>query len=177
MAIRQNASQATSSTAETVNAASPTPRSSDIDDVLAKVDALLQADNPSKALDLIARTRSHSPWLTNAIGVCQLRLGKAEVAADMYRGLVLKAGGVVMREDVPTVFKTNYAVALLQGGNVGGCLRILAEVRDGHPVGIRLKTAIQQWKKRLSIWEKVNWYMGGEPCRKVELDFPPGDLM
>lgn len=61
----------------------------DIAEILSKADALLQAGAPKKALDLIARARMNSPWLTNALAVCQLRLGNTAVAVDVFRGLVL----------------------------------------------------------------------------------------
>ncbi|MCZ2075704.1 MAG: hypothetical protein LC130_11990 [Bryobacterales bacterium] len=81
-----------------------------------------------------------------------------------------------MREDVPTVFKTNFAAALLQAGNVDGCLGVLAEVGEGHAAIDNLKAAIDRWKKSLTLWEKIRWYMGDPPDRPVVLDFPPGDL-
>ena len=42
---------------------------------------------------------------------------------------VLAAGGVLLRNDVPAVFKTNYAAALLAADNMGGCLSVLVAVR------------------------------------------------
>src|SRR5262249_54641674 len=82
----------------------------EIADLLVKAEQLLQAGKPKKALDLIARAKLNSPWATNALGVCHLRLGNAKVAVDLFRGLVL-AGGILLRADVPVVFKTNYAAA------------------------------------------------------------------
>jgi hypothetical protein len=105
-----------------------------------------------------------------------LRLGDAQGAVGVLRSLVLGMG-VALKPDAPAVFKTNFATALLLENNVSGCLSALAEVHDAQdPAVIRLRAAIQRWKKNLSFREKVQWYLGGQPARKVDLDFPPGDL-
>jgi hypothetical protein len=151
------------------------PKSPEIADLLARIGQMLQADDPEKALELIRRARSNSPWMTNALGVCQLRLGNAKAAVSVFRGLVLAAGGIDLRSDVPAVFKANFAVALLKADNLGGCLSVLDEVREDPAVG-KLRGAIDRWKMSLTLWERLNWYMGGHPDRPVVLDFPPGDL-
>src|SRR5262245_47553783 len=96
------------------------------DDVLAQVGALLEDKQAYDALALLGRLKPASIWTTNAIGVCQLRLGNAQIAVDVFRGLVLAPGGIIVRDEAPTVFKTNYATALLANRNVHGCLSILA---------------------------------------------------
>jgi hypothetical protein len=176
MAKKTGSSEAISSAQVPEKGNGAVPKPPEIADLLAKADQLLQAGEPKKALDLIARAKFNSPWTTNALGVCQLRLGNAKVAVDVFRGLVLAAGGILLRSDVPAVFKTNYATALLLAENMGGCLSVLAEVRDEHPAVGKLKAAIQRWKEGMTLWQKINWYMGGQPDRPVALDFPPGDL-
>jgi hypothetical protein len=109
--------------------------------------------------------------------VCQLRLGNARAALDTFRGLVLGAGGILLRKDDPAVLKTNYAVALLLTGNMGGCQSVLEEVKEEeHPAVGKLKAALRRWSQSLTLMERINWYMGGQPDRPVMLDFPPGDL-
>lgn len=148
----------------------------EVAELLIRMEALLQAGEPQKAVDLIARTKLRSPWLTNALGVCQLRLGNAQGALELFRRLVLAPSGLMIREDAPTVFKTNFAAALLAAGDVGGCLRALAQTAEDHPAVGKLKAAIQHWKKSLTFREKLDWYLGGQPARPVALDFAPGDL-
>jgi hypothetical protein len=146
-------------------------------DLLGKVDKLLREGQPERALEIISRAKINSPWVTNAAAVCQLRLGNAKVAVDVFRGLVLASGGLILRQDIPAAFKTNYATALLAMNNLGGCLSVLAELRDEeHPGALRLRAAVQRWKQGLSLWQKIQWYTGGEPACLVTLDFPPGDL-
>jgi hypothetical protein len=145
--------------------------------LLSKAANLLDEGKPALALDAIARLRINSPWARNALGVCQLRLGNAGVAVEVFRGLVLAAGGLILRDDAPVVFKTNYATALLAAGNVGGCQGVLAEVRDEtNPAVARLRAAIRRWHDGLTFWQRLNWWMGVQPERPVVLDHRPGDL-
>jgi hypothetical protein len=145
--------------------------------LLSKVANLLQEGRPERALDAISRAKINSPWARNALGVCQLRLANAGVAVEVFRGLVLAAGGLVLRDDVPLVFKTNYATALLAAGNVAGCLSVLTDVRDeGNPAVAKLRASIRRWRDGLTFWQRLNWWMGGQPERPVALDYPPGDL-
>jgi hypothetical protein len=146
-------------------------------DLLGKVDRLLREGQPGEALDLIARSGVKSPWATSALGVCQLRLGNAKVALDVFRGLALAAGGLSLRRDVPTVFKTNYATALLLLGNLAGGQSALHDAGDDlHPAVVKLREAIRRWAKGLTFWQRLNWWMGGEPAHPFALDYPPGDL-
>jgi hypothetical protein len=144
--------------------------------VLNQVETLLRAGQPRQALDLLARGKDHSPWSANATGVCLLRLGRADRAVELYRTLVLSEG-LFLRPDVPTAWKVNFATALLMADNLPGCVRVLAEMQEEHHPGVqRLRAALDRWHKGLAAWEKVRWFLGGQPARPVELDFPPGEL-
>lgn len=144
--------------------------------VLKQVDNLLKAGKPEKALHLLRGCGVSSPWLSNATGVCQLRLGNAKPAMDIYRRLVLEAGGTHLRADVPAVFRINFAQALLSSGHIEGCLTALDEVATDHPAVARIRAAIDRWKDSLTFWERLQWKLGGEPARPVVLEYPPGDL-
>ena len=144
--------------------------------VLGQLKELLQAGQPKQALDLLARSNAHSHWSTNATGVCLLRLGQADRAVELFRNLVL-SGSLFLRPDVPTAWKVNFATALLMADNLGGCVRLLGEIQEeDHPGVQRLRGALQSWHSRLSIWAKIRWFLGGQPGRRVELDFLPGEL-
>ena len=149
----------------------------EIVDLLGKVDKLLREGQPERGLETAGRAGLKSPWVTNTLGVCQLRLGNSRVAVDVFRGLVLGTGGLVLRQDVPAVFKTNYATALLLSGNVSGGLRALDEVQDEQSPAVgKLREAVRRWVRGLPFWQRVNWWLGGEPDCPLALDFPPGDL-
>lgn len=149
----------------------------EVSELLAEVDALLEKGHAKHALDIISRAKSNSPWAANAAGVCQLRLGTTKAATDIYRRLLLSSVGATIREDAPTVFKTNYATSLLAEGNLQGCLLVLADVkRDPHPAVQKLRSAIERSRQKLSFWGKLQWYTGLRMTYPVDLDFPLGDL-
>ncbi len=144
--------------------------------VLNQAEKLLQAGQPKQALDILARSKVHAPWSTNATGVCLMRLGQTDRAVELFRNLVL-SGSLFLRPDVPTAWKVNFATALLMADNLAGCVRLLADIQEeDHPGVQRLRGALQSWHDRLSVWEKIRWFLGGQPARRVELDFLPGEL-
>jgi hypothetical protein len=137
---------------------------------------LLDDQCPDKALEVINRSRLRSPWITNAAGVCQLRLGNAKQAVAAFQGFVV-VSTVLLNPDAPVVFKTNYAAALLAAENLHGCLSVLHEIREEeNPIVQQVRAAVQQWKQNLSFWQKVRWYLGDVPRHKVTLDFPLGEV-
>lgn len=151
------------------------PRSPEVDSILHKVQKMLDEYQAGKALDLLRRTKQNSPWLTNAIGVCQLRLGNGKNAVDAFRGLVLS--GLILRKDVPTVFVTNYALSLLAANNLNGGLAVLDELRDETNATVKqIRSAVQCWKSKLTLFQKMDWYLGGQPNRPLDIDFPLGSL-
>lgn len=144
--------------------------------VLVKVKQLLDDQCPDKALEMITRCRLKSPWITNATGVCQLRLGNAKQAVTAFQSLAMHSA-IMLKRDAPVVFKTNYAVALLASDNLPGCLSVLNEIREEeNPTVQQLRAAIQRWKQSLTFWQKVRWYLGGDPRQKVTLDSPLGEI-
>lgn len=152
-------------------------RPSEEADVLREVEKLLEEGRPDAALERIRRSRDASPWLANATAVCQLRLGDARSAVDTYRGLVL-TGGLFLREDAPTVFKVNFAIALIADGNLTGGLRVLDELRqEEHPAVREIRDAVRRWEEGMTFWQKLRWYAGGGPPRPLVLDFPPVAFM
>ncbi len=131
-----------------------------------------------KALDLL-RSAGAAPQLRNALGVCLLRLERYEDATRILRDLVLSPGCTWVRPDVPTIYRTNFATALLLDGHPAGCQEILSEVRDSsHPAVQRLHAAMKRWEAGLPFSKKTMWRIGRiEPSNApVTLDFPPGDF-
>lgn len=117
--------------------------------------------------------------LHNARAVCLLRLGRAEQAVHLLRCLVLKPGGLLVRADIPTVYKTNFATALLLNDHPSGCSGLLNEVSDeSNPAVIKLRLALKKWERGLNLWHRLWWRLGRiEPAnRPVTIDFEPGDF-
>jgi hypothetical protein len=152
-------------------------KSPEISDLLGVVAELLQTHREQEAIDKLRRSKAGSPWIRNALAVCQMRLGQPHPAIELLRGLVLDPNGINLRADVPATFKTNFATALLMNHNLSGCLSALNSVNEAnHPAVHRLQSAIQTWRKTLSWWQRWNLLLGSEPAKPVPLDFPPGDL-
>jgi hypothetical protein len=148
----------------------------EVANLLATVDKYLREGDPKQALALLSRTKLASPYIQNAVGVCQLRLGQTQAAVSKFRGMAV-TDTLLVRHDTPTVCKTNHATALLVSKNLSGCLRMLSDLKnENHPTSQKLHAAIQRWKSNLSLWQKIQWYTGSELDHPVELDFPPGDL-
>lgn len=144
---------------------------------LQEVQALLDAGRTNDALTYLRKVKQGSPWLENAVAVCQLRLGNVRSALDTYRRLTLAPGGLFFNQDVPDVFKANFAVALALDGNVSGALRMLTEARvESHPVACELRAAVRAWETRMSLWQSVVWWLGGSPPTPFTMETPPGRL-
>lgn len=144
--------------------------------VLAEVQRLLELQKPGRALEAIGATSAGDLALANAKAVCLMRVGRAQAAVHLLRPLVLQAGCVTVRLDVPRHVLLNLATALLLDGNVTGSRSLLAMVAPDDPDRERLENAINTWFRSLSICGRLNWYLGGNPKKPPTLDFPPGLL-
>lgn len=150
--------------------------SPEVAELLARVGKALDEQDAERALAMVNRTKLASPWVRNAIGVCQLRLGLTDTAVSTFRSMVV-SDNLMIRPDALCVCRINYAVALLLAGNMGGCLNMLAELGDvKHPGVEKLRVALERWKAGLSFWQKIQWAIGNELNEPVKLDFPPGEL-
>jgi hypothetical protein len=152
------------------------PRPAGVAERLGQVEEALRREGPRAALDLLEGSEA-SPWLTNARGVCLLRLGEVQSALALFRRLAMAPRGFGLRHEAPPVFKTNYATAQLLAGDLTGCTVTLGQAQDdGHPAVQRLRAAIARWRRGLSLWEWVCSVLGGAVPRPIDLDFPPGEL-
>lgn len=149
-----------------------------VSDVLALAEKLLAAAKPQEAADLIRKHGFGSAELLNAYGVALMRAGETTKALDVYRGLCVGEGGLCLKPNLPTVYKLNFATALLLARNVSGCQALLREiVATDDPYVQRLRAAIDRWRGALRWWRRLayDWY-GVEPNIPVALDFQPGAL-
>lgn len=127
----------------------------DVTDVLSNVAFHLHMGRHTTAMDVIRKAKTHSPWVVNAHGVCYLRQGNAEKAVEVFRGLVIGAGGLQLRADAPTTFKANLAAALPTACNVPGCQTILSEIRnDGHSAVQNVRREVARWREGLSFGKR-----------------------
>ncbi|HUU99297.1 MAG TPA: hypothetical protein VM487_26490 [Phycisphaerae bacterium] len=149
-----------------------------VSEVLALVQKLLDAGKPKEAVELIRRFGTGSPEVSNAYGVSLMRAGEIAKAIEVYRNLVISESGVCLKINAPTLFKTNFATALLLAKNVSGCLSVLQEINDEQNAAVmRLRAAITRWRQSLTWWQRLWFELSGEaPDQAVPLDFQPGEL-
>jgi hypothetical protein len=132
---------------------------------------------PEQALHLLNQANDYSDAARNARGVCLLRLHRIDDAVRTFRAFVLATGGTWCKPDLPIIYRTNFATALLLAGHPRGCLDILGDInQEQHPSMVRLQDALKVWQRGLSWWQWINWKTGIDPNSPVQLDFFPGEF-
>ena len=158
---------------------SSSPRvSPPLDPTVLRAMHFVQAGQYEKALATLD-AESSTPQVRNARGVCLLRLGRYEKALQLFRSLALEGSGEKVRSDLPTVFLTNLATALLLAGRPSSCLTLLNEIdNESHRAVIALRKEIQQWQAALTFSERLNWWFGrlDPPHCRIAIHFLPGDF-
>lgn len=146
-------------------------------EVLHRVRDLLDTGRAEQALDLLKGGGNRSKAAVNAYGVCLMRLGRIDEATAVFRKLVASGAGFSIDTDTPTVFQTNYGMALLLGKHVDGCVGVLNQIKDqAHPAVIKIRGAIEEWKRTLGSVRRFLALLLGLPDATVPTAFPPGDL-
>ncbi len=146
-------------------------------EVSPKILRALAADDYDEAIRWLAK-EGNAPWSLNARAVCLLRSSRADQALQVYRTFVLSSGGIFLRPDVPTVYKTNYALTLLILGIPSGCLAALSEIEVDNERARQMRECIRAWEKTLPLWPWFNWKFGRVDPRgyPIAIDFPAGDF-
>jgi predicted Zn-dependent protease len=156
---------------------SPGDHSAELTALLQQTESLLEANEPRRALELLARKKVNSLWVSNVRAVCLLRLGQPAQAMEVLRSLVVASGGFSLKQETPTALKVNFATALLLCGNVSGGEGTLDEIGDKqHPGVQQLREGLSAWQRSFTFWEKLRSWFLGDPGRSVTLSFPPGVL-
>lgn len=121
--------------------------------LLDRVRQLLDEGKPEKAAGVLHRIGSDSPAIRNAYAVCLMRMGETEKAVSVHRRLLLPDDGVVLRDDAPVLFRTNFAIALLMEKNISACAEILNDLKDEQtPSVTRLRDVVTRWRKSIGWW-------------------------
>lgn len=143
-------------------------------ELLAEVGRLLHADRPGEAVEAIGLSYLPCPRIANALAVCHLRLGNTVRALRLLRHIA--TDGAALRPDVPTVFKTNLATALLVARDVTGCLRALDEIGHEECLSVRrLRDAAARAVPR-TAWERSLRRLGVWSPRRPMIEGPVGEL-
>ncbi|QEF98970.1 hypothetical protein Mal15_30280 [Stieleria maiorica] len=123
------------------------------------------------------RTLPRSPLNLSCLGVLAMRIGHAEEAIRVFRGMVLTPGTTICRSDAGDTLLINYATALLLGNLPSGALDVLGNLqnRDALPA-VQIRSAIKRWASGLSFWRRWDWKLNHiePPNCSVPIDFAPG---
>lgn len=124
-----------------------------------------------QALQLLTSTKVNSRWMQNATAVCQIRLGKAQKAVDIYRHLIVS--GIEFLPDTPPVYKINFALALLLAKNYEGFSRTLASVDTKEHAGkSELLFIVKAWRSKFNFMQSILfWTFGVLP--RIPIDLGP----
>ena len=145
--------------------------------MVSEVARLADAGQLDQALHLLNSVNTVSDSERNARGVCLMRMSRIEDAVRTFRVLVLKPGCTWMKPELPVIYRSNFATALLLAGHPNGCLDMLEDiVEQDHPSVIQLRSTLERWSHGLSWWQWFNWKTGIEPNVPVAVDFLPGEF-
>jgi hypothetical protein len=135
------------------------------------ISELLDHDRPDEALHLITHSGNDSPEMENARGVCLLRLGRLDEAISVLRDVTFQ-GLPGIPDDVPALFQTNFAVAMLRANGEKGAALVISDRLNGneHPEAAKLKAAVRQWKESLGPLGRLGCRLGLYPAKPVLLD-------
>ncbi len=146
--------------------------------IICRVESLADSGQTLEALQLAENSPyARDPFFQNAKGVCLMRMERHDLAITTLQNLVCHPQSSKLKRDLPIFFYTNFSLSLLLGGLPRECCERLSEVREWyHPSVARCHGALSQWTRSLDWMEWIDWAMGGEPTRRVNLGQAPGDF-
>lgn len=145
---------------------------------LEKAIHLADSGHCEQALGLLNKGNSLSREITNARGVCLMRMGQAEEAVRILRGMVIPVGVTWMDSKLPVIYRANFALALFLSGRPQGLQETLRELPEkSHPSVVRLYQSLKAWEKSLTFMQWMGWKLGIEQDAPTRVDFVPGDFV
>lgn len=142
-----------------------------------KVKGLIDQGQFEQVVHLINRGGQRPPEMENALGVCLLRLGKAEAALNVLRSLAFENGSVSMLPDTPAIYKVNFVTAAILTGNVSIGFSLLDQIHDeDNPAVIRIRAAIKRWKESCTPTQRFLMHFSVYPDKPIDLERPIGEL-
>ncbi|WP_437224287.1 hypothetical protein SH661x_003566 [Planctomicrobium sp. SH661] len=155
----------------------PTRETRSLPEPLPKVQELLNAGRVQEALQLASGRGSGGPAIRNAIAVCQMRLGKPDDAVRTLRSAFIAQGSTNFRENVPEIYRVNFATALALMGNLSGALSTLRELENPTTAeAAQLLEAIRRYEKQLSFPAWIFWKAGLSGESPLDLGEQPGTI-
>lgn len=128
-------------------------------------------------MEIISSLKGINIEYKNIKGVCLFRQKKYKESARLFMEFIVHPDSIIMRDDVPDLYKINYATALLLSENYSGFLSIMHEIDDkkSHSYN-RIMNIYKKWKNNFSFWEKIKWIFDIQPKQGIIFDFVPGEI-
>ena len=99
-----------------------------------RVRTLLDNGQAQEALALVNQRDDVSDVWQNVRAVCLLRMGSYERAMQVLRRIVFPGNAICVPEDVPALYRANFATAMLALHHTDSALAIMEHLgHDGHP--------------------------------------------
>jgi hypothetical protein len=160
------------------NSASTITETQNTSRVLSEAITLADAGNPEGALKLLKSDGRTNDVMANARTVCLMRLGRGEDARKTLRSVVMSSGCTWMKPDVPVIYRANFCMALLLSGHPQGCRSVLTDMKEQDHLSVqRVWHALEDWKRSLTFWHRLQWRLGIEPDVQFVPDFVPSDFV
>jgi hypothetical protein len=137
---------------------------------------LLDQGRTQEALNLLNHLGQTSASSKNIKAVCLLRLGKVREAISILSEITFQRN-VCIPPEIPVVFQTNFATAMLMANNKEAAISVVERLDDKqHPAVARIKNVIKSWEKGLNIFQRLLSKAGIYPRKAIPVDFVPGDI-
>lgn len=105
-----------------------------------------------------------------------MRLGQVDAAIQILRDLAFQ-GQICIPSGTPPLFAANYATALLMKGYNQEALEILADLKPAqHPYIAALYDAVAEWRRGLTLFQRLCCRLRLYPKKPVSLTVLPGNL-
>lgn len=131
-----------------------------LDPQLRLVKSLTDKGEYIRALEALSKN-STDPEVLNCRGVCLLRMHEFAKAISPLRMAALNPSTFHLKESVASHIKVNLATALFFGGEPGGGLDTLAEVKNSEndPGALMIHRHTKQWVQQMNLFRRLDWYL------------------
>ncbi len=126
------------------------------------------------ALEALSK-HTTDPEVLNCRGVCLLRMHGFVEAISPLRMVALNSSTFHVHEHVANHIKINFAIALFFGGEPGGGLDTLAEVKHSldDPSVLMLRRQTKHWVQGMNLFRRMDWYLNRIAPKQGPI--PPGE--
>ncbi len=157
MAILNKAVQQSVSPITETNAVTQKMGTVPLDPKLSRVKEVTAKGDYQHALEMLT-SQSQALEYRNSRAVCLIRLHRFEEAIGVLRTQVLDPVTLIVRSEIPTHVKVNFAIALFYGGMPAGAFDVLNEIRcEEDPSVQQLRNAVNEWVSGMSFLRKLDW--------------------